>query len=229
MKRSEVNRRILEAIAFFRQHQFLLPPFAYWTPADWAQKGHEADEIRRNALGWDLTDFGSGDIDRVGLLLFTIRNGNYNDPDNQKLYAEKIMIVGEGQITPMHFHWSKAEDIINRGGGNLQIKLYNATPDEQLAETPVQVSVDGVVRQVAPGGVITLYPGESITLTRRLYHEFWGEPGKGRVLVGEVSSVNDDASDNRFLVPAGRFPRIEEDAPPLHYLCTEYPPAVDPA
>ena len=24
-----------------------------------------------------------------------------------KLYAEKLLIVEEGQITPYHFHWSK--------------------------------------------------------------------------------------------------------------------------
>jgi len=49
------------------------------------------------------------------------------------------MVVEEGQITPMHFHWSKAEDIIVRGGGNLVIQLYNSTPREGLARTPVTV------------------------------------------------------------------------------------------
>ena len=44
------------------------------------------------------------------------------------------MMIREGQISPNHFHWNKIEDIINRGGGNVVFKLWNATPDEKLAE-----------------------------------------------------------------------------------------------
>ena len=42
------------------------------------------------------------------------------------------------------------------------------------------------------------------------------------VLAGEVSRVNDDHTDNRFLEKAGRFPAIEEDAPPLRLLVGDY-------
>jgi D-lyxose ketol-isomerase len=35
--------------------------------------------------------------------------------------------------------------------------------------------------------------------------------------------VNDDRTDNRFHTPVGRFPQIEEDAPPLHLLTVDYP------
>ena len=45
------------------------------------------------------------------------------------------------------------------------------------------------------------------------------------MLVGEVSSCNDDVADNRFFEPIGRFPAVEEDEPPYRLLCTEYPPA----
>jgi D-lyxose ketol-isomerase len=38
-----------------------------------------------------------------------------------------------------------------------------------------------------------------------------------------VSTVNDDAHDNRFLEELPRFPGIEEDAAPVRLLCTEYP------
>jgi D-lyxose ketol-isomerase len=55
-----------------------------------------------------------------------------------------------------------------------------------------------------------------------MYHRFYGEPGKGKVLVGEVSMVNDDTSDNCFLEPVGRFPVINEDVPPLHLLVSDY-------
>jgi D-lyxose ketol-isomerase len=88
------------------------------------------------------------------------------------------------------------EDIINRGGGRLLLRLYNATPDEQLdAQSPVSVQVDGFTRILPPGGELALDPGESVTLPQRLYHEFWGQVGAGWVLVGEVSRVNDDARD----------------------------------
>lgn len=211
-----------QADAFIRERGFYLPPFAYWTPEEWKTKGEEVREIAENGLGWDITDFGKGDYEKCGLFLFTIRNGS---PDNWKmmqgkLYAEKIMIVGVDQMTPMHFHWSKSEDIINRGGGKLIIRLYNSTPDEDLANTDVTVSMDGVERIVKAGDTVVLGPGESITLPTRLYHEFWG--AESRVLVGEVSMVNDDRADNRFHEPTGRFPEIEEDEPPLYLLCNDY-------
>ncbi len=226
MKRSRINTLICEAKELFAAAGFALPPFAFWTPQDWASKGHEVDEIRRNALGWDVTDFGSRDFDRIGLLLFTSRNGNYYHPDEYpKPYAEKIMVVRENQVTPYHFHWKKQEDIINRGGGELVLELYKSTKDEQLANDPFSVSIDGVLRRCKPGERVVLKRGESICLEPYVYHKFYGASGKGTVIVGEVSAVNDDNTDNRFLDAPGRFPEIEEDEPPVHLLCNEYPPA----
>ena len=130
------------------------------------------------------------------------------------------MIVENSQITPMHFHWNKMEDIINRGGGDLFIQLFNATTDEQLdSKNEVSVSVDGLRRKFEPGATLRLVPGESITLEPRCYHKFWGQ---GRLLIGEVSMVNDDQHDNRFYEPVGRFPDIEEDVPPLFLLVNDY-------
>lgn len=222
MKRSEVNNIMKEAEAFIRQRGFYLPPFAYWTPAEWKTKGDESGEIVENQLGWDITDFGSGRFDKVGLFLFTVRNGSQGEMrvKRGKLYCEKLMVVRVGQVTPMHFHWNKVEDIINRGGGKLDIKLYNANSEDGFADTTVVASLDGVKRQVKAGDVVRLSPGESITLTPRLYHEFWG--AEGQVLVGEVSLVNDDQNDNRFYESVGRFPAIEEDVEPLHLLTTDY-------
>jgi D-lyxose ketol-isomerase len=174
-------------------------------------------------LGWDITDFGQGRHETCGLILFTIRNGSLAElkAKRGKLYCEKLMVVGVDQVTPMHFHWNKVEDIINRGGGKLVIQLYNATAGDGLADSAVTVSIDGVKRLVKTGGQVQLAPGESITLPPRLYHKFWG--AQERVLVGEVSLVNDDQSDNRFYEPVGRFPEIEEDEPLLHLLVTDYP------
>ncbi len=225
MKRSQINAILRDSQDFLAEHRFRLPPFAFWTPAQWQACGDEAIGIVAEGLGWDITDFGSGDFARVGLFLFTLRNGTISrlQPDNGKVYAEKIMIVAEGQVTPTHFHTVKAEDIINRGGGVLCVKLWNATPKDALADTPVTVAVDSIRRTLPAGGCIRLEPGESICLPQRLYHTFWGEAGRGRILVGEVSRVNDDTTDNRFLEPVGRFPAIVEDESPQHLLCCDYP------
>ncbi|MBI2297961.1 MAG: D-lyxose/D-mannose family sugar isomerase [Armatimonadetes bacterium] len=223
MRRSEINALLRDAWAFFDTYRFRLPEWAAWTPADWAAAGAAASEVVQHHLGWDITDFGSGDFLRIGLLLFTVRNGDLADPTCRKTYAEKVMIVREEQLTPLHFHHQKMEDIINRGGGDLVIELWNSTAGDGCADTPVRVSIDGVERTVEAGGRVELRPGQSITLPPRLYHAFWGAEGRGTVLVGEVSSVNDDATDNRFYEPVGRFPAIAEDEPPLHLLCTEYP------
>jgi D-lyxose ketol-isomerase len=213
-----------EGVQFCRAMKFCLPPFAFWNREDWADKGLEYDEIRDNLLGWDITDFGSGAFERCGLLMFTIRNGSLDNPAYRKPYAEKLLIVREGQLTPCHYHYQKMEDIINRGGGNLLVKVYNRAEDDGLDCTgDVQVSVDGRNHPVPAGTVLTLGPGESITLPTGMYHSFWGEPGKGTVLVGEVSKVNDDRVDNHFLEPVGRFPEIEEDAEPLYLMSNDYP------
>ncbi len=224
MKRSAINLIMRDADRFIRTRGFYLPPFAYWSPADWRGKGPEVSEIVENGLGWDITDFGLGDYDRVGLFLFTIRNGSPANLQSMqgKIYAEKLLVVGIDQVTPMHFHWSKAEDIINRGGGRLLVQLYNSTPDDELDDSPVTVSMDGVRYTVPAGGTVELKPGESITLPQRLYHKFWG--ADERVLIGEVSVVNDDLRDNRFYEPGrGRFPEIDEDEPPLYLLIQDYP------
>jgi D-lyxose ketol-isomerase len=113
--------------------------------------------------------------------------------------------------------------MINRGGGRLVIQLWNSTPDEKLSDPDVEVSCDGVLRIVRPGGFVVLAPGESITLPPRLYHKFWGAKGHGSVLVGEVNRVNDDRTDNRFMDSLGRFPEIEEDALPPRLLCSDFP------
>ena len=106
------------------------------------------------------------------------------------------------------------------------MQVYNPAGDNTLdRESPVAVNVDGRAFEVPAGTILALYPGESITLRARQYHQFWAEGGAS--LVGEVSKVNDDERDNFFLpaLKVGRFPAIENDVAPLHFLCWEYPPA----
>jgi len=223
MKRSAINLLIKETISWLEERKVSLPPFAYWTPAEWAAKGHEYDEIRENMLGWDVTDYGRGDFDKVGLLLFTIRNGNLKNPKYAKPYAEKMLISQVDQLSPNHFHWNKMEDIINRGGGTLLLQLWNSTSEGELDHKEVTVRIDGRVCTVPAGGKVYLKPGESITLTPGQYHLFTAKEEK--VLAWEVSMVNDDNIDNRFHETQERFTSIEEDEPAAYLLCNEYPEA----
>jgi hypothetical protein len=132
------------------------------------------------------------------------------------------MVSDEEQETPMHYHWNKTEDIINRGGGNLVMELFMATDDDEFSQEPVTVSIDGILTTVKAGESLILKPGQSICLRQRLYHRFYGQKGKGMVLIGEVSMVNDDASDNNFYDGIGRFPEIEEDEKPVRLLVNDY-------
>ena len=227
MKRSEINRALREMEAMCEKHCCYLPPFCSMSPADWAEADASLDEVRDCRLGWDITDYGLGDFDRVGFSLITIRNGNRAMNEKYpKVYAEKLLFLKEGQYSPNHFHWYKTEDIINRGGGNVLIRVYNSFPDESIDyDSPVTVHTDGHSRTVPAGTQIRLRPGESIFIPQRLYHDFTVEPGSGDVLLGEVSQCNDDEHDNRFEPPVGRFPQIEEDEPPYRLLCSEYPAA----
>lgn len=220
MKRSEVNQILKNAKKFIDEMNFKLPPWAFWSPEMWKEKMGESEEIIDNMMGWDITDFGSGDFYRQGLFLFTIRNGNLKK--DKKSYAEKIMIVEENQETPMHHHWHKMEDIINRGGGNLVLELFNVSKDGTPDNTKVRVKMDGILKTFDAGEKVILSPGESITLEQHIFHRFYGEKGKGKVLVGEVSAVNDDNTDNNFYEKVGRFPEIEEDELPIHLLVSDY-------
>ena len=228
MKRSEINKALKELETMCAQYRFALPPFCHFTPEEWQSKGHEYDEVRECMLGWDITDYGKGDFDHFGFSLITIRNGNRALADKYpKVYAEKLLYLKEGQYAPNHFHWYKTEDIINRGGGRIIFKLWNATPDEELADTDVEICRDGRRYMVPAGSEIVLEPGESLSLYPYYYHEFVVDPTSGPTLIGEVSMCNDDNTDNRFYKPLGRFPTIEEDEPPYRLLCNEYPPAKD--
>ena len=228
MKRSEINAVIKKFEDLLDEHRFLLPPYLSFTPEEWKTKGHEYDEIRDNKLGWDVTDYGEGHFDTLGLALITIRNGNVKMKDKyKKPYAEKIMMCDSGQISPMHFHWNKMEDIINRGGNDVIFKFYNANKEtEEFEDSDVLIMKDGRQFKLKAGSEAVLKPGESFTLYPYLYHEFYIPKG-GPALIGEVSMCNDDDTDNRFKEPFGRFPTIEEDEPAYRLLCTEYPPAAD--
>lgn len=112
------------------------------------------------------------------------------------------------------------EDIINRGGAGSYSSDIQCEQREKFADTPVHISMDGRNFMMPAGSKIRVKPGESITLLPGSYHCFWAEGGK--VLLGEVSKVNDDRIDNRFYEKTGRFPKIEEDEKPVTLLSMDY-------
>jgi len=223
VKRSEVNAVMGAAAEMIAAHGFALPPFAWWSPEAFRARRAEAAQVVARRLGWDITDYGQGDFGRVGLVLFTLRNGRLADlrRGGGMCYAEKLLISRKDQLSPMHRHVVKAEDIINRGGATLAVELFGSDAEGGFdGERGGTVLCDGIARDFAPGEVLRLAPGESVTLMPGDWHAFWGEGGD--VLVGEVSTVNDDLTDNVFREPLGRFAEIEEDEAPRHLLVSDY-------
>lgn len=229
MKRSEINAAIAHAETLLAEYRFALPPFARWSPAQWRAQAAQTQEIIRAGLGWDITDFGQGRFADLGLTLFTVRNGDLSAFEAARgagkgpgmVYAEKVIIVRAGQRCPMHYHFFKTEDIINRGGGILALELVETGADGKADPArEVIVRTDGIERRLPAHGILRLGPGESVTLTPGLAHAFWAEGGD--VFVGEVSTVNDDRTDNAFLEPVARFPGIEEDAPASRPIVGDY-------
>ena len=223
MKRSRVNDILREGDEFIRSFGFRLPPFAYWSPDQMMARRTDVSHILEARLGWDITDYGQGDFDKLGLFLFTVRNGSQEDlkRGGGMCYAEKIMISRHDQISPMHRHIVKAEDIINRGGATLALKMFTSDGEGNIdPNADVVVATDGIQRRLKAGDVLELTPGESVTLMPGNWHAFRGEGGD--VLIGEVSAVNDDLTDNIFEDPIGRFAEIDEDEDPIHLLVSDY-------
>lgn len=181
MKRSEIHAAIRRAKAAFEQHSWVLPP----NPK------------------WDVTDLGLGRFEDIGLVLVNLAE--------EAEYCEKLMFSMKDQITPMHTHRMKKEDIICRNGA-LAIEVWKDHPERCSKGTPVVLKRNGVGVEVGSGHPFTLSAGERVTLVPGVYHSFWGEGGG--CVVGEISTANDDANDNFFADPSiGRFPAIEEDEP----------------
>lgn len=229
LRRSIIEESIREAESAFARFGLRLPSWAAYRAEQWSRAGEDHDEIRHCMLGWDVTDFGQGRFREIGRVLFTLRNGTTRRPGYAKSYAQKYLFDPESQRAPAHYHLSKREDICCLGGGNILVQLTGTTPSGAPSRRKLTVVVDGVARPLSAGGIVRLHPGMSVCIPPRTIHQFWAEEGAGLTVSSEVSSVCDDWSDNLFLEPAERFPRITEDAPRTRLLCHEYPPAPEPA
>lgn len=223
MKRSEINQALVWAKGLLEDNNIKLPPFGYWTLGDWRERQDKIETIKNVMLGWDITDYGMDTFEELGAVLFTLRNGLLTDASVGTPYAEKLILLKEGQRLPNHYHASKTEDIINRGGGILAIKLYNSKADGSVDfESDVTVELDAVEYTFKAGEPVYVQPGHSITLRPYMYHLFWAKEGAGDLICGEVSSINDDKTDNYNADVEARFSTIVEDEPILHPLCNEY-------
>lgn len=236
--RSEVNRILTGGLEFLDDMRQPIPTFCRWNMDEWIKYGKEYSdfrEMRNRGIGWDITDFGSRQYEKTGLLLITQSNGILQGDALPKHvdqpYANKILIVGEGQVTPMHHHIKKREDIYNDGAnGILDIELYTVGNDGRPdPRKEINIFMNGYSwMRLTAGSIISLAPGERVRLDPIHYHRFWGRKGEGRVLVKETSMVNDDANDNVFLPEDNvqRFPWISEDVKPQYLLCHECPGTV---
>lgn len=80
------------------------------------------------------------------------------------------MFVREGQTTPIHFHWHKMEDIINRGGGDLCMNCGAPTYKEGMTDAcSFQNDWDHHDRMRRRGAALAR---QSITFEPYMYHTF---------------------------------------------------------
>ena len=222
MKRSEVNKALVWAKELLAKNNFRLQDNAYWTMDEWKANKDKLDTIKAVMLGWDITDFGTGDFSKIGAVLYTVRNGKMGDESVGVPYCEKYLLFHEGQRLPKHYHKYKTEDIICRAGAPIAVYLWNTDAKGNQLDTDVTVPMDGIERTFKAGEEILIYPGNSISLKPHIAHIFGPKPGMGDLVAGEVSKVNDDNTDNYFMEPTSRFAAIDEDEPVLHPLCNEY-------
>ena len=220
MKRSEINKAIVNAKKMMEEYLWVLPQWGYWSKAEYLEQPITSKYLKEHQMGWDVTDFGKGVFNEQGITLFCIRNGIQGNV-NDKPYAEKLLFMQEGQVIPFHSHKIKLEDIINRGGGDLAIEFVEVDEKDQELSNKITVLVDGEKIRLDPHEPLILKRGQSVTVDRNIFHRFYAVKGSGMVMAGEGSQVNDDNNDNYFLEPIGRFSEIQEDEPILHPLWNE--------
>ncbi|NJN28565.1 MAG: D-lyxose/D-mannose family sugar isomerase [Cyclobacteriaceae bacterium] len=188
MKRSQINKAVRNATRFFEDNGWTLPPNPQW----------------------DVTDFGLGDFEKLGLVLVNLTE----EPE----YCEKLMYAHKGQTTPAHTHKKKKEDIICRAG-TLAIQVWNGASGSSEVLS-ITLKVNGKATNFESADIIRLQSGERLTLTPGVYHEFY--PESDECIIGEVSTANDDLHDNFFVnTEVGRFSQVEEDEAPLVKLVSD--------
>ena len=211
MLRSEINQIIKNSKSYFNKNNFYLPPWSSWTLNDWKKNINFAKIAYESQIGWDVTDFGKNNFQKEGAVLFCIRNGNKKSKKSTT-YCEKLLLLMPNQKIPFHFHKRKTEDIINKCNGVLELGLYASNNQFYKKKESVILNIDSKPTKIKPNTKIFLQPGQSITIKPYFCHYLKSSnKNKKNLIVGEVSSLNDDCCDNYFPDKNLRFSKVEED------------------
>ena len=188
------------------------------------------EEIDRYQSGIDVREVGQvlevGEEGELEIRGYSVMSGYLNNAQaNSDAFTEdNFFKTGDLAIVDVDQNvriTGRVKDIINRGGATLVVELFGSDSEGGFAEDQGgTVYCDGLRRDFSPGEKLRLAPVESVTLIPGDWHAFWGDGGD--VLIGEVSTVNDDNTDNIFREPIGRFSDIEEDEAPRHLLVSDY-------
>jgi D-lyxose ketol-isomerase len=222
MKRSFADSRIEAMLALCERHGVRLPPFALWGEKDFRANAAAASRIAAGGLGWNVVEFKPGAFATEGLVVFTLRMGDWRDLETKRgrLYAEKALMSEDGQRAPHHYHVVKTEDIVNRGGARFVVELVKVDSAGRPTKERFRALKDVTELDLGPGDQVRLEPGESLTLEPYIAHAFWAEGGAA--LAGEVSLANDDMTDNHFMPPLAPFAPVEEDRPARFVTVRDY-------
>jgi D-lyxose ketol-isomerase len=223
MKRSEIDAAIERAIGNAKKYGVALPKWADWNPS---QFDESADGIRHQKLGWKVIDFGAGDFQHCGLVLFALcsplvdefgapltkpqRVGSHDYPVTA--FSRKYLFVQAGQTEPHHFHRQKArKEVTVVAGAPVRFELAWGESDTALSNKDVDVQVDGIWHHLPANGSIVVNAGETITLPGNLSHIISVEGGGADSILLETSTANNDRSDNifPFMTPTSK-PVIED-------------------
>lgn len=234
MKRSEIDAAIERAIGNAKKHGVALPKWADWHPL---QFDTNADGIRQQKLGWKVVDFGVGDFQSCGLVIFalcspivdesgapvtTTQNlGGHDYPVTG--FSRKYLFVQAGQTEPHHFHRQKArKEVTVVAGASVRFELAWADGDTALSDKDVDVQVDGIWHHLPAGGSIVVAAGETITLPGELSHIISVPEGGGDTIMVETSTANNDSNDNIFPFMTPTSVPVVEDAKARYQLRDEH-------
>ncbi len=221
MNRSLINTILADAEDFFRIQSIVLPPFAFWSPDAFKLQVNDlsCEQIVKRALGWTVTDFGLGKFTEDGLVSFTTRLSKSHH--TEEWFTEKHLILRAGQSMPLHCHRGMTKDIVNRCNATLLVQMYRVSGAGDLDKAQrLEIYVDGQQRELAPGEVVALTQGESLTISEGVYYEL--EASGKDVIASEIGICSDSDRDILFYIPVAIQPDIVEDEPPRRLLIQDY-------
>ena len=203
MKRSEINQLITEGVVLFRKMGISLPPQAHWNLETWYEHRNLAEEMRKRSIGWDLTDFGSGDFSKIGMFNYTVSNGfidlTTSKPADQP-YSNKVKIVKEGQAYPTYYAGFPT-DLRNK-----LTSLTNQARNNGLGMWQVDINANSVrIRNESDLEQLAMWP----KLYRRLSSYFTG--GNTRLALFETWLRNEPEKDDElWIISRGEFGNIHD-------------------